>query len=356
MKVHQAYFGDRNGSHNLIASSIEQKTLIGFLKLNTDIPASISIDEPYLSAFRVDGFYVLTKTMNDTGSERPGMGFSHCIIIPISKLEQIENLQDVIGLFAKSPIKDEISLSDLEMPLTPFIPKIVSSTYNHLIEKLISSTSTVVYLGYENFENDIIRLWNALSRELRENLSFTISGSPNEIENESFTLVHSPESLAVRWSKHTLIKNQPENINNLEDNTFLIDPNHPQSSVFFKFVKENSIKLEFFHQFNSVEKLFRLSNRAIANPESVLLKRVINLIDSIIQNPQQGNILKKKILELFIKSIDSNVTTGILLLRNMKFDAFGGGDVEIRELMSSWTEKFISPSNLSFFPSGIKFM
>lgn len=356
MKVHQAFFGDKNGSHNLIASSIENKVVIGHLKLNTDIPASITIQESYLSGFRVEGYYVLTKTMNDGASERPGMGFSHCIIIPVEFLNEIDNLENVMNLFVDTPQKGRDILPDLDLIPTSATALPVSSNFPDMILKLTGNPSTVVYLGYQDFENDLKTIWRILSAKLRANLAFTISGSPNEIENEHHTLIHTPETYGPRWSKYPVVKNKAIDNEAWETVKLLSEPTSAEAIDFATFIRTNAINFEHLHQYPAIAKLYRLSNQAIAAPETVLLKRVIVAINELIPKPENGVGLKRSILDLFIKSISSTSASDILLLRNMVFTAFADGMSLISQLMTSWAEQFISPENQAFFPDGVKVM
>lgn len=304
MKIHQAFFGDKNGSHNLIASSIENKSVIGHLKLNTDIPASISTLEGYLSGFRIDEYYVLTKTINDTESERPGMGFSHCLIIPIDSLELINNLRDIIGLFINVPLKQPSQLSDLELSPTPFDSSPNVLNYEEMIFQLSENKDTVVYLGYDHFESDMVKAWSVMSPILRANLAFTISGSPNEIENEQITIIHTPESYEPRWSKFPMVKNKPIDAKDRETIEFLIEPAAKESIEFYEFINVNAISFEYFHQYPAIAKLFRLSKKAIAAPETMLLKRVISAITEIIPLPENGAQLKKQYLTYLSKALN----------------------------------------------------
>jgi len=356
MKIHQAFFGDKNGSHNLIANSIENKVVIGHLKLNTDIPASITIQESYLSGFRVENYYVLTKTMNDSGSERPGMGFSHCIIIPVEFLSEIDNLKDVIRLFVDAPQKGRDVLPDLELALTPATTLATSSNFPDMILKLTGNPGTVVYLGYQDFESDLKMIWRTMSAKLRANLAFTISGSPNEIESEQYTFIHTPEAYEPRWSKFPVVKNKVVDQDALEPVKLLIEPTSADAIDFDRFIEVNAINFEHLHQYPAIAKLYRLSKQAIAAPETVLLKRVIVAISELIPKPENGKVLKRSILDLFINGISTTATGDILLLRNMVFTAFADGTSKISNLMASWTEQFISPENRLFFPDGVKVM
>jgi hypothetical protein len=352
MKIHQAYFGDKNGSHNLIASSIEDKYIVGYLKLNTDIPASINIDAPYLSGLKINRFFVLTKTMNDLNSERPGMGFSHCIIIPVQLLAIITNLKEVFKLFVDQPVKDVNILEDLYLEVSKPEKTEPSESYNEFVVKLTENKGLVVYLGYEDFENNLVDIWKVLPPQLRSNFSFTISGSPNEIEDNRFRLVHTPENFESRWTKYSVIKKKIVDTNKLEFNKYLTEPDSQASKEFYYFITKNNIEFNEIHQYAPIAKLFNLTKQAIEKPETVILKRVINIISALIPKPENGAILKDQILQLFIKSISLQNTKGIMLMRNMSFDAFINGKVSISGILAKWTTKFVSSENQSFFPEG----
>lgn len=354
MKIHQAYFGDNNGSHNLIASSLENKVVIGNLKLNTDIPASITIKDSYLSGFLVEDYYILTKTMNDPDSERPGMGFSHCLIVPKGNITSVKSLTDLLALFVDDVQKNvqqlpELEIRDREPSLLPLSPN-----YNDMVNKLTQNLTTVVYLGYENFENDLAQLWNILPVNLRLNLSFTISGSPNEIANEKLTIIHTPNNLEARWSKFPVVKPKAIEDNELDQLRFLIYPNSEEALEFKSFIKDNEIDFQHIHQYPSISKLFNLSKKALIQPDATLLKRVITIINEVIPSPEHGVKFKEQILNLFISNIRQNDTKDFLLLRNMEFSAFPNGLQEILKFMNCWCDSFLIPENEYFNPNGPK--
>lgn len=356
MRIHQAFFGDKNGSHNLIASSLENKLVIGYLKLNTDIPASITISSSYLNGFPIENYYVITRTMNDPGSERPGMGFSHCLIIPMADIGALNNLEALTELFVVSPQKNVQQILDIELLPGPSENHPITPACVDLLIKLTTNTNTVVYPGYTHFESDLAMLWSILSPQLRSNFSFTISGSPNEIANEQMSLIHTPENFETRWSKFPIVKAKQNDKGIEQSIRLLTQPEEADSIALKEFIQVNAINFDHLHQYPAIAKLFNLSNQAIAKPDSVLLKRVIVAINELIPKPEHGADFKKQILFLFIAQVSLTKSQDILLLRNMVFAAFEDGQKQISRLMDSWSKAFILPENVSFFPDGTKVM
>jgi len=354
MRVHQAYLGDKKGSHNLIASSLEDRLTIGFLKLNTDIPSGINIDYPYLSGYCVEQFYVLTRTMNDPEGERPGMSFSHCILIPLNQIKEVGDLKPIIARFVTSPVKNLDTLPDLDIDFTPIRVTEKPLDFNGLLNQLILNKKTVVYIGYEDFETNISALWHLLPTQMKTTFSFTISGSPNEIRDQHYTLVHSPEIFDTRWSGFPLVKRAEAIQSAGEFNKYLEYPEQTESKGFHQFVQDNKIKLKYIHEFLPVAKLYSLCERAGEKPDIILLKRIIIIVTELIPNPDEGEKLKDQVLDTFTNLVGSLTVKEFMVIRNMTFTAFKSGPENIKMACISWANKNIVPGNTLFFPDGIK--
>ena len=354
MIAHQAYFGDNGGTHNLLVSSVDERKTISHLKLNSDIPSSVNIDYAYLRGEKVDNFYVFTKTMHDPGSERPGMSFSHSIIIPASSIKDLNNLSPIFDKFVTAPIKDGVQLPDLEIDVnTPFqINR--PANFSVFIDRLVSSKETLIYFGHDDFDNTIMYLWYFLPEKLRLNFSFDISGSPNEIKGNQITVVHTPQIFDTRWAGFSTVKQSVIGITVENKADYLENPEKPASEAFYQFISNNSISFNHINEFLPVSKLFDLCRQVIESPSVTLLKRTIMAIQQLIPDRSNGIVLKTQMIDLFTVSISNADMKEFMMLRNMSFDAFSDGLNKVENACNLWSSKNIKPGNEAFFPEGVK--
>lgn len=348
MKIHQAFFGDKEGSHNLLATSIHNQQLIGRLKSITDSPASININKPYLSGYYIEDHYIFCLTMSDPTAKRGGMVFSHCLIIYLDQIKSLNNLDILFQQFVKKPQKNTIELSDLEIDHNrPFTtPK--PSIYDTLIHYLIKDTKTLIYLGYKDFEQSIQYLWYHLPNTLRKTFSFTISGSPNELIENDYTLVYSPTIHSSRWGEYNSI-NSPENIaNDSLTHLFLSGSNDIEVKSLNQFIDTNHIKLDHLSQLSNISKCHNLINELNTSPTFPLLRRIISLLSKIIPNPQEGTNLKDSILQKLIIAIPNTDYNNIKSIRNISsiLTSFETGLEQIKKVFKIWVDKNICSKSI----------
>lgn len=344
MKIHQAYFGDDDGSHNLLSTSINENELIATLKLNTDVPGSITLEYPYLSGRKIGNHYVFTKTMKDISSNRPGMVFSHCLIIPIAHLDDIKNIHPLFQHFLEAPNKEKKDLQPIEFVDNLPLSGKETDKLAILLDTLIQHQQTVIYPEYEGFENLIAALLSRIPLTLKKNFSFTISGSPNEIQEENYTLVHVPKENLSRFRGYpTLQFTIPPK--KMLAQQYLFNEIGDDTKALNRFISENEIVFEKFHQLSAIVKCYELVGKLSHNPDLITLKRIINSVNRVISNPQKGKTLKKQILNQFTEALVNSNVKDFKILRNMTFSAYENGQKQVAVAAKKWAHDKLSPSN-----------
>ncbi|MBO9573551.1 MAG: hypothetical protein J7497_15290, partial [Chitinophagaceae bacterium] len=79
IKIHQAFYGEKNRSHGCLLSTTEDVELNAFLTGFTDRPSSLPagiVMQPYYSAIAYGNYYVFTLTFPDNTAQRAGMVFT----------------------------------------------------------------------------------------------------------------------------------------------------------------------------------------------------------------------------------------------------------------------------------------
>lgn len=343
MRIEQAFFGDRNGSHNLLATSFQNNFLIGKLKSITDKPASIDVIYPYLSGYRIEDYYVFCRTMNDSSARRTGMVFTHCLISPISQLNELKDISQVLNAFVQEPVKilNDLQSIDLDTDakgLNVSKPDI----YNTTIHYLINSRKTVIYLGYDFFEEVIQCLWFYLPTRIKENFSFTIAGTPNEINNENYSIVHTPADSMYKWGGFNLVK-EPEKIEHTTlAHLLLTEKNEIQLQDLNQFIKENEIEMLYIYHINEVVRSYDMLKRVEKESSFSNIRNLIPALSKLIPQNKKGGKLKKIALEKLITQIRTANCNNIKSLRNLNFDPFLNGQKELNQALVDWAKINIS--------------
>jgi hypothetical protein len=345
MLIHQAFFGNKNGSHNLLYATIDVSSLIGKLKSMTDKPASIDIEYAYLSAYKVELYYVFCKTMNDTKASRGGMVFSHCLIIKLSDIENLNNLVMLFDLFANDLTIDFDTIQPIELDTT-INPSIVKpNIYDTLIHYLIQNKKTIIYLGYFDFEQSIIYLWHYLPTALRENFSFTISGSPNEIKDENYTIVHTPLAFERKWSGYAVMHNAEIIDNQTPIHLFLSENNTTNAMIFNQFITDNEIYFDSFAMLVIVNSCYKRIKELEIQSDFKKLRVLISEVNKMSPDINKGNSLKARILSKFIDSFKTANCNDISTIRNLELTTFPNGQNNIKNITKQWATKNIQPNS-----------
>lgn len=336
MIIHQAYFGDDNGSHNLLGSSITDRDLIVSLKLSTDIPASITDDYPYISGGPIGDYYVFSRTMRDVKAERTGMAFTHCLILDIKLVGELNDLDSLFSFFVKEPVKNSSNITSFEVGMGVGLVVKQVIILNTIINSLSKNEKTVVYLGYNQFENTIADLWLVLPSYIKKQFSFTISGNPSELVDQGYTIIHTPAEFIHKWNEFSIIR--PDS--NEGDYTFvyryLTDPQSPESILFDDFIKENDVIINSIWQLQKNVNLYDLIIDLQTRNDILTIKRIINSVEIYMPYPDKGVLLKKQIISIIAKSILISDIQGIKMLRNIKFESFAEWRNEVTDSFSKW--------------------
>lgn len=348
MIIDQAFFGNKNGSHNVLYSTLDNQAIIGKLKPLTDKPESIDIEYPYLSGYRINEYYVLSQTTKDSAAKRGGMVFTHCFIIAIQNIAFLNNLEMLFGYFSKEVIHDFTNIQTIKLEEQGFIAISKPEIYGTLTHYLLKNKKTVIYLGYEHFESCIIHLWQNLPLSLRLNFSFTIAGTPNEIQNENYTLtlIHTPLAHQNKWANFPVIRGIESNIDKSLAYSFLYETNSEERMTFNQFVRENEIELGKIADLSDINKCIGWLNKVDNEINFQNLRNLIPLVVTLLPNPNKGKILKENILEKLIRESKNATIANIKSLRNITIESFEGGQQSLELAVQKWVAKNICTTTI----------
>ena len=330
--LHQAYYGAVNGtSHGYLASSLPlSEQLQNFLPGFTDRPGNDSIPPStasYLSAATTSGYYLISRTWPDLAAARPGMVFTHVLLLPLAAVPTLRDLSAVLALLLPAPSTPTdradllpIALYPAERSSSPLPP--VSASWQQVGQQLLAGTLSVAISGESaQFEALLGRLWQGLPPGLRPLLTWGTRFSPPAPGADNGLLVYAPPAVAGRWAGRQLIT--------LAD-TPLADPMPPQEQLLWDAPEANSFRsflaaLEVepvqFRTLARTERVFTLYERLpyLTANESMLLAREVAALQP---TPAKGAAIKAAVLRRVADTIGTTTEPSLMMLRKFSLAPF----------------------------------
>jgi len=342
MIIEQAYFGEKNNAHDLIASSFENRQLLNKLLPLTDKPAGMSKIRDYYSGYSFDEYYVFLKTFPDNTTHRSGMVFSHALIISQNNIEHLNNISEIFKKFITTPDKTTQNLPSLfieDLILSSFERKAPQGVLNSLANMLIDSEKTVVWIGYNHFNEVIIDLWYNLMPTIRKNFRFRLSGSPNDIagkeKEKDYTLVYTPEKNEHRWQKFKKVRftdnTEPKGI----AEKFLLNKN---SDNYFKdFIFNLDIIIEKPFTLKKIAECYEILQKSKTDKKFINL--AIRKIAYLTPSKKSAIKIKQKTIEQFLNMLENGDYKNILAIRDNPFSKFENGENQAKDSVIKWFKK-----------------
>ena len=200
--IHQAFYGEVTRAHGLIQSTLDDPSLRTFLTGFTDRPMALPagvILETYHSGMAHGDYYIFTRTFPDTTAQRPGMVFTHALIIETKDLEYVMNLEALFEYFVTSRPTELPRLSPLQIPADTLKPapkeKDLPAYIVQTTDALMNGSLPAIFCGsLSTFTNTIAILWQGLPVPFQKKLSFTAGFSTVNVDGTK-TLIHFQRSL-----------------------------------------------------------------------------------------------------------------------------------------------------------------
>ena len=343
--VHQAYFGAVNGvSHGQLASSLPDADLRAFLVAFTDrpgvVPHGVSLP-PYLTTAHYGPYYLLSRTWADTAVARPGMVFTHVLLLPLATVETVLDLASLLQQFVPQPPpvgEREGMLAPLTLNLTAvegaarspaMVPESWLAVAHHLAEQ---AAEAPVFVAGESvdFEDLLLALWRGLPAPLRHDLTWGIRFAPTSARERLPWLVYVPAELADRWRGKALLPLEPtaqrSPTNILEQ--FLFGGEEEQA--FRQFIAELGLVVDSFRTLRLSQQAYEvacnLQQETAGTQELLLLLRGLNLLQP---DPNQAVSLKEKAVESLAQCLTEQARPSVLSLRNLPVVAFRTGQARL---------------------------
>lgn len=351
--IHQAFYGEVNRAHSCIQQTLVDIDVTSFLTSFTDRPASLptGVDLlPYLSGSPFSNkYYFFTKTFSDSTASRAGMVFSHVLILNISDLEKVNNLNEVFRHFITEIPKESLVLKPLDIDLINSgqseIERIKQPTYiRQIISAYIAGKKPILFSSnIDSFTKGLQVIWNSPEIELRKSIKFRISFTPSDIQNTNdITIVSIQENLLEKWQGQDIIKDSIDSIIEITEPSELLFLGVKEENAFYVFLVSLNIDLKQIRNFQRYGDLFNdyLKIDTLENADQI--RQDIRLLSQISPSSNYGVLIKNKFIDRLTYLIESKKDSNIKALKNIEWSAFQDGLKKSKQIITQFIDSEIS--------------
>jgi len=345
ININQSFWGEVNHGHGLIATSINDDTLNQVLSSFSDRPGSTyghSI-QPYFSGKKIGKYFVFTKSFPDNTSSRAGMVFTHALIFNIEDIIKIGDINFIFELFQKelsSKPKLNASIKPIKQQIFFYSEnKIVYPKYfQSVIQLFMAGRLPIIFVGKtSNFILLIIQIWKGFFPAIRENFSFQIAFTPNDIQqNKNLSLVFVPNTFIDKWLTHTIVDDKEDSIIKIENEAERLLLGDIVSNSFYSFLLELDFQPVSFKTISISYRTYTLFNKLDLCTCSEALQLVRSLAS--ISSPDKSGQIKSKSIDYLCTLLPSASVDDIRGLRNIDFSLFEGGTLKITKSIEQFLD------------------
>jgi len=313
VKVEQAIYGESRGGHGLRLSSSDLP-IISALTSYLDLPdaAPPGVDwSPFVSGFPHGKYYVLARTFADPAATRPGMVFSHAVIVPLDEIINLPDLSPLFEMLLTEPVLPEV-LEVLEFPASvksqQTIPELVS-----LADALVTrGRGPVVRFGLQKFDELIASLWAYLWPEMRSKFSFRLSFGPQDIIDEiTPSVICTPSSLASRWSSYRVVGKVIQSSSLAAGILY----GEAEAAPVVKLAEQVGAQILHFSDLPLLQRIYEIDESL--NPQFDECVSALRILEKLSPNPEQGLARKSVFMNRLVLRLPEASIENILLLRNL---------------------------------------
>jgi len=343
--IHQSFWGEVNHGHGLIATSLNDDTLNQVLSSFSDRPGSTygqSI-QPYFSGRKIGNYFAFTKSYPDNTSNRAGMVLTHALIFHIDDIIHINDINFIFDLFSEElPSKPTLNAS-----INPIQQQIICHSDNKIlypkylqsvVQLFITEKLPVIFVGSTpNFTLLIIHIWKGSFPAIRENFSFQIAFTPNDIQqNKNLSLVFVPCTFLDKWTTNTIVNDEDDSIIQVENEAERLLLGDIVSNGFYSFLEDLDIQPDSFKTISICYRAYTLYNKL----NICTVREALQLVRSLasISSSGKGSSIKSKSIDCLCTLLPSASEDDVRGLRNIDFSSFDGGSVKITKSIEQFLD------------------
>lgn len=332
MRIHKAWYGPKGG-HALL-SSTESGLLAVFRQAAwlTDLPGTVPTGlqwQPYFRTAIHDGYFVLVHTRSSRDTTRAGMVDSVAAFVSLTELPFIPDLRELAANLRDSHDSDD---------RTPFVPNAQAAAapanVHHpllleMANSLISAKQRpVIHIGQAGFDDIMLDLLQAVPKQLRREVLFSLSFSPDD--TGASVAVAVPKELASRYPQGQVLSapSEPPSTGvaallNMSEGRPLLDFGEAAA---FDLQSANSLIL--------LEQAFCLWENPSGVGDAI---RLVRLLAAKSGDSQQASDVRKIALDRLTSTSGQWSPADVLSMRNLQLERFDTGT--LTATVETWVRK-----------------
>lgn len=350
--IHQAFYGEVNKAHAKIYQTVDDSELTSFLLRFTDRPGSLTPGvalKPYLSGSAFKDYYIFSKTLPDPHASRSGMVLTHILIVDLSILENLNDINSIQSLLISEAPVERTHLQPVELSV-----KSSDHSYENkqpiFIQKsllsFIKGDLPILFTGELVFFEQILqKLWNSPISGLREKLKFRASFSPKDIEgSDDLTLVFIQSEFLSKWNTNKLISGEENDIIEITSPTEALFLGMEKENPLYDFLKIIGANLDDLNTYKQGDILFEDYDDLDNLNDPDLLRRDLRILSKLSPNKNLGASVKKAFVEKYNGLIYNGLESNLKGLRNISWNSYIDGEEKGRDLVNAIIDKAIRDS------------
>lgn len=273
MQIHKAWYGPKGGHALLASTDPGLQSVFRQAAWLTDLPGTVPTGlewHPYFRAAIHEDFYVLIHVRSSRDTTRAGMVDSVAAFVPLAELplvpdmrELAQNLSDSLKRDDRTPF--EPSAQAVSAPFCENSPVLVS-----IARALLASRSRpVVHVGQGGFDDVMLTLLQVVPRQLRREILFSLSFSPEDVG--ASIAVSVPTQLSSRFPQSAVI--DPED--GLPSAGVAALLNQQEGQALLQFADAAAFDLQSMNSLILLEEAFRLWNSNSSVGDAISLVRLL---------------------------------------------------------------------------------
>ncbi len=345
--IHQAICGQvADGGFGCIKSTLSDDALNKSIGFKSDLQDPDS-GTPWASALRgflLNNHFLLIKTFPDKSQgARPGRNFSHVLIIDKKDLNLITNIEDLYPYFLNEVNKTVhieqiqlISKGKVAIHLEDGIKKRFNKIV-HGLHKISDYSNTIIWVGQENYETALAKLWQILTIEQKHKLNLGINFNVDAIKKDKLNFITIPDVVQSKFlrSEYCIIKKTDTHELKEFSEQYLAGDDGVSEKI-KKFEESIQTKKLSIEDIEVISKVMSTFENLSETSDVRKLLTLSNVVANYSPENSKGTVFKQKIVSALLSVYPTATAEDIYLLRKFKTDSYIQSDKLIKENLSNW--------------------
>lgn len=345
--IHQSLCGENiKKAWGLLKTTMPDNGIAESIAFKTDLQdqAGGVAWEPVIRGFLHGDFFLLMKTFPDKSPDvRPRRAFSHVLLIPKS---DIASIADIATLFPYLPerIDKSIALEPIHFDPKSASGTVLSTSFKerfnkaiHGLKNLEKFKETIIWVGEENFEQAIFRLWQILSLKEKEGLNIGINFNIGEIPTGKLNFITIPENIESKFINGgfcLIRRNDTQVLTEIGEQVLAGDENASQRiKVFQEAIEAKPLSRTDIDKIAIVLKTF---DEVDTITDFKKLNSLSHVVAEYSPEESKGILFKEKIVDKINLLIQECEVSELPIIKNFNIKSFKGSQSKFSLSVTTW--------------------